>query len=56
MVSRSYAFETLFVLLTLVSGKGQRPGILKEVDEDNNVIGEEPFLGVSIPSKQTTTV
>ena len=41
---------------THVSGKGQILGSLREVDEDNNIIGEEPFLGISIPSKGTTMV
>ena len=28
---------------------------MNEVDEDNNIVGDQPFYGVSFPSKESTT-
>ncbi len=44
----------LLLTLETVSAKGQIIGQMNEVDEDNNVVGDQPFLGMTVSKKNST--
>ena len=54
----SKSLQTLFLALVFlsleVSSRGQIVGELNEVDSDNNIVGDQPFMGMTFPSKRAT--
>ena len=52
----SHSVAAAWLLVATVSSRGQVIGQMNEVDDDNNIVGEQPFLGVSFPSKKSPLV
>ena len=43
-----------FLVTRTESRRGQIIGEMNEVDEDNNIVGDQPFLGMTFPSKKSS--
>ena len=52
--SKSYSYAAILLFVNEVSARGQILGALNEVDDDNNIVGDQPFYYGEIPARDST--